>query len=118
IVSATTNTIAGRISFNMTWTPQARCKALTRRSIALMPMNGMMTPPMPEISKLRRSSGPAPGGGYGRPLRARGGAVSDALQRQRDERDDDQRIEDDRRQDGALRRRQIHNVERLQLRIE
>ena len=27
------------------------------------------------------------------------------LQRQRDERDDDQRVEDDRRQDGALRRR-------------
>ena len=44
--------------------------------------------------------------------------VGDALQRQRDERDDDQRIEDDGRQDGALRRRQIHNVERLELRVE
>ena len=30
-------------------------------------------------------------------------AVGDALQCQRDQRDDDQRVEDDRRQDGALR---------------
>ena len=30
--------------------------------------------------------------------------IVDTLQRQRNERDDDQRIEDDRRQDGALRR--------------
>src|SRR5215471_18785699 len=27
--------------------PHARCKAVTKRSIALMPMNGMMTPPTP-----------------------------------------------------------------------
>ena len=27
--------------------PQTRCKALTTRSIALMPMNGMMMPPTP-----------------------------------------------------------------------
>src|SRR5262249_32109312 len=45
-------------------------------------------------------------------------AVGDALQRQRDQRDDDQRVEDDGRQDGALRARQAHDVERLQLRIE
>ena len=29
--------------------------------------------------------------------------IGDAVQRQRDQRDDDQRVEDDRRQDGALR---------------
>ena len=46
------------------------------------------------------------------------GPIGDALQGKRNERDDDQRIEDDRRQDGALRRRQIHNVERLELRVE
>src|SRR5262249_13561098 len=28
-------------------TPQARCKAATTRSMALMPMNGTMTPPSP-----------------------------------------------------------------------
>ena len=27
--------------------PQARCKAVTTRSMALMPMNGMITPPTP-----------------------------------------------------------------------
>src|SRR5215831_16148151 len=32
-------------------------------------------------------------------------AIAHALQRQRNERDDDQRVEDDRGQDGALRRR-------------
>ena len=46
-VRATMNTIAGRISFNMTASPQARCRAVTTRSMALMPMNGMMTPPTP-----------------------------------------------------------------------
>ena len=45
-------------------------------------------------------------------------AIAHAFQRQRNERDDDQRVEDDRRQDGALRRRKLHDVERLQLRIE
>src|SRR5262245_25576965 len=40
--------------------PQARCRAVTTRSMALMPINGMMIPQTPEISRLRRSSGPAP----------------------------------------------------------
>ena len=44
--------------------------------------------------------------------------VGDALQRQRDEGDDDERVEDDRRQNRALRGREVHNVERLQLRVE
>src|SRR6201991_3039408 len=38
------------------------------------------------------------------------GAISHALQRQRDEEDDDQRVEDHRRQDRALRRGQVHHV--------
>ena len=46
-VSATMNTMAGRISLNMTQSPQARCKAVSTRSMALMPMNGTMMPPMP-----------------------------------------------------------------------
>ena len=56
---------------------------------------------------MRRSSG----SGADRP-------IAHAFQRQRNERDDDQRVEDDRREDGALRRRQPHDVERLQLRVE
>ncbi len=42
-----------------------------------------------------------------RPLRP----VLDAAQGKRDQRDDDQRIEDDRGQDGALRRLQVHDVD-------
>ncbi len=41
-------------------------------------------------------------------------AVLDAAQRERDERDDDERVEDDGAQDGALRRRQVHDVERVE----
>src|SRR4029077_13007221 len=41
-------------------------------------------------------------------------AIAHAFERQRNERDDDQRVEDDRRENGALRRRQPHDVERLQ----
>src|SRR5262245_45606651 len=33
--------------FQHNFPPHARCKAVTTRSIALMPMNGMMTPPTP-----------------------------------------------------------------------
>src|SRR5579883_3354648 len=44
--------------------------------------------------------------------------VGDAAQRQRDERNDDERVEDDCREDGALRRLQLHDVERLELWIE
>src|SRR6202167_4379777 len=43
--------------------------------------------------------------------------VRHAAQRQRNQRDDDQRVENNRRQDRALRRRQMHHVEPLQLRI-
>ncbi len=80
---------------------------MTRTSITLMPTKGIMMPPSPYISRLRRSSGACANG-----------TIGDALQGKRNQRDDDQRIEDDCRQDGALRRRQIHNVERLELRVE
>src|ERR1019366_8696540 len=40
--------------------PQTRCKALTIRSTALMPIKGMMMPPTPYTNRLRRSSAPAP----------------------------------------------------------
>src|SRR5215472_1196288 len=44
--------------------------------------------------------------------------IGHAPQCQRNERDDDERVEDDRREDGALRSRQVHDVERLKLRIK
>src|SRR6266436_5484223 len=50
----------------------------------------------------------------------RGGAerpITHAAERQRYQRDNDQRIEDDRGQNRALRRREMHHVEALQLRI-
>ena len=56
------------------------------------------------MSRLRRSSA----GRADRP-------VGDAAQGERDQRHDDQRVEDHRRQDGALRRRQPHDVERAEL---
>src|ERR1700755_1606598 len=40
--------------------------------------------------------------------------VRDALQGERDQRDDDQRVEDDGGEDRALRRRQLHDVERAE----
>src|SRR5262249_17883641 len=44
--------------------------------------------------------------------------ITHAFERQRDQRDDDQRVEDDRGENRALRGGQVHDVERLQLRIE
>src|SRR6185437_16270139 len=41
-------------------------------SIALMPINGTMTPPSPQINKLRRSKALAPTGRYTTPLSAMG----------------------------------------------
>src|SRR5215469_7653781 len=41
-----------------------------------------------------------------------------SFERQWDQRDDDKRVENDGRQNGALRRLQAHDVERLQLRVE
>src|SRR5215831_14763234 len=43
--------------------------------------------------------------------------IADPFQRQWNERDDDQRVEDDGGQDGALRRCKPHDIECLQLRI-
>src|ERR1700676_896304 len=45
-------------------------------------------------------------------------AIAHPLQRERNEGDDDQCVEDDRRQNGALRCPEIHDVERRQLRAE
>src|SRR5215831_4120327 len=44
--------------------------------------------------------------------------IGNAAQRQRDQGDNDQCIEDDRRQDGALGRMKLHDVERLQGRVK
>src|SRR5882724_7600416 len=43
--------------------------------------------------------------------------VLDTLQRERDQEHDDQRVEDHRRQDGGEWRCQVHDVERVELRI-
>ena len=51
------------------------------------------------------------------PAQQRGRAhrpVGDAPQRKRDQGDDDQRIEDDRRENRALRTRQVHDIQRVQ----
>ena len=72
----------------------------------LIPMNGAMMPADaidPEIVPQQR-------GGTDR-------AVLDASQGERDQSDDDQRIEDHGRQDRARRARQVHHVERIELRI-
>src|SRR5262245_15914316 len=44
------------------------------------------------------------------------GPVAHAAERQRDQQDDDDRVEDDGRQDRALRRRQAHDVQRRDVR--
>ena len=72
-------------------------------SISLMPMNGTMTPPSPQISRLRRSKRV----GAHRP-------ILDALQRDRNQQRDDERVEDHRRQDRRRRRMQVHDVDRLE----
>src|ERR1700683_5651616 len=41
-------------------------------------------------------------------------SVAHTLQRKRNERDDDQRVENDCRKDGAFRRFQLHDVERVE----
>src|SRR3984893_798239 len=46
------------------------------------------------------------------------GPVSHPAKRQGDQRDDDQRVENNRRQNSALRRREMHDIEALQLGIE
>ena len=42
------------------------------------------------------------------------GLVLHALQRQRNQRDDDDGVEDDRGENGRLRRMQVHDVERVE----
>ena len=49
-----------------------RRRATMTRSIALMPMNGTITPPRPQISRLRRNSASAPSARYFTPLSAIG----------------------------------------------
>src|SRR6476619_4034294 len=51
-------------------------------------------------------------------VRRAGRGVAHAAQGQRDERDDDQRVEDDGREDGRLRCGQAHDVERAERRVE
>src|SRR3954451_7312469 len=105
-VSATMNTMAGRICFNMTslLSPDSsnqvqgrdhevdRLDADERNDDAAKAINQQIT--------LEQRPGPH-------------GAIPHALERKRNEGDDDQRIEDDRREDGALRTHQVHDVEGL-----
>src|SRR4051812_7896571 len=111
MVSATTKTIAGRISFDISFLLRPstssqvqggdqkvdRLDADERNDDATQPIDQ-------EIAPKQRT-------GTDR-------AITHAFERQRDERNDDERVEDDGGEDGALRRRQVHDVERLQLRVE
>jgi hypothetical protein len=70
-----------------------------------MPGKGAITPPRPyqEIASQQRARGKRP--------------VFDAAQGERHERDDNQRIENDGRENGALRRVKAHDVEAVQSRV-
>src|SRR5271166_7040420 len=106
-VSATRTTIAGRISRNMSVYSSGQMQggdhevdgldADERNDHAADAVNPKITPK--QLSGADRT-------------------IADAFERQRNQGDNDQRVEDDRRQDGALRGRQVHDVERLQLRVE
>src|SRR6185312_12763940 len=99
IVSATTKTMAGRISLSMV------------SSLSEMQRGDG------EINRLDADEGQDDAAGAVDEQIApqeRGGAdrpVLHTLQGERNQRDDDQRIEHDGRQDRALRRRQTHDVE-------
>src|SRR6478752_7956024 len=108
---ATTKTIAGRISFNMTYPPQAGASGQVQGSdnevdrLDADERNDDAADAVDQqVASQQRTRADRP--------------ITDALERQRDERDDDQRVEDDGGEDRALRRRQVHDVERLQLWIE
>jgi len=73
--------------------------ALISTSMILMPTNGAARPPSPYTRRLRRSRACA--------LEAR---HRTPRKRQWHQRDDDDRVEDHRRQDGRLRRLQAHHV--------
>src|ERR1039458_1013221 len=53
-------------------TQAARCRPTMKTSINLIPMNGTITPPSPQISRFRRSKAAAPRGWYLTPLSATG----------------------------------------------
>src|ERR1700720_4507626 len=106
-VRTTMNTIAGRISRNMVATPSGETQGIDHE------VDG--------LDADKRDDDAADAVDQQVALQQGPGAdrtVGDALQGELNERDDDQRIEDDRRQDRALRAAEPHDVERLQLRIE
>ena len=70
--------------------------------MTLIPTNGTMMPPSAVDEQVVAEQ-----------QRGADGAVLDAAQRERNEGDDDERVEDDRAQDRALRRREVHHVERV-----
>ena len=81
----------------------SRFRATKTTSINLIPTNGTITPPRPQIKRLRRSRASAPTGRYLTPFRAIG-----------NQQGDDDRVEDHRRQDRRGGRMQPHDVERFQ----
>src|SRR3974390_51940 len=98
-VSETTRTIAGRISFNMALPRSGEVQCADKQ------VDRLDTDERNDDSAYTVDQQVAP--------QQRGGAdrtIADAAQRQRNEGNDDQRIEDDRGQDRALRGRQAHDV--------
>src|ERR1700745_2692254 len=106
-VSATRTTMAGRISRNMTRSPSGEMQGRNDNVDGLDADerdDDAADAVDPKIAAEQRAGADR--------------AITHPFEGQWDERDNDQRIEDNGGEDCALRRLQMHNVERLQLRIE
>src|ERR1700738_1525170 len=102
-VKHTIMTMAGRISFNMSKSSRKACRGdgHVDQLDADEGHNNATEDVDEQIAHQQRGGA--------------GGAVLHAPEGKRDQRDDDQRVEYDRRQDSALRRLQVHEVQRLEL---
>src|SRR5690349_12249833 len=107
MVSATTITRAGRSSFNIVSFPLCEAGSTDDEVDRLDPDERDDDAAEAVDQQVAAQQVRGPGGGADR------AAVLDTFERQRDQRDDDQRVEDDRRQNGTFRRRQTHHVQRL-----
>src|ERR1700733_14227163 len=110
-VRATRTTIAGRISRNM--------EILLRSSFSDQASSHQVQASDDEVDRFdadERNGYAADAVDPEITQQQRAGAdrtITYTLQRQGDQSDDDQRIKDNRRQNGAFRRCQLHNVQRL-----
>src|SRR6266478_9264572 len=106
-VSATMNTIAGRSSFSMTSVSSGEVEGADNQ------VDG--------LDADERNDDSADAVDEQIASHERGGTdrtIAHPFERQRNKRDNDQRVEDDGGENRALRRRQAHDVEHSQLRVE